>query len=86
MSDASDNLGTPTVHVCETVPLTRQTPLLHVVLPPPQPGGTPLANLTDTGYRIVSYGVSPEEVPECPKGDSYPGCEHFLVERVRNHP
>lgn len=79
MSRPELTLGTYTVHRCETVPATRETPVVHVVLPPRRPCETPLSDLRDAGYRVVAYGVLSEEIPECPEAESYPQCEHLLV-------
>lgn len=86
MSRATAGLDTYTVHWCETVPATRETPLVHVVLPPRRPLETPLTDLVDAGHRVVAYGVLPTEIPECAERDAYPGCEHHLVEPTGGHP
>lgn len=83
MSRPELSLGTYTVHRCETVPATRETPAVHVVLPPRRPCETPIGDLKDAGHRVVAYGVLPEEIPECPAADAYPGCEHLLVKPER---
>lgn len=83
MSRATPTLGTYTVHRCETVPATRDTPAWHVVLPPRRPGDTPLSDLRDAGHRVLAYGVLPSEVPECPAAEDYPACEHLLVRPTR---
>lgn len=75
-----------TLHECETVPATRETLVRHVVLPPRRPARTPLADLRDAGYRVVSYGVFPEDIPDCPAATGYPGCEHVLVDSTADPP
>lgn len=55
--------------------------VIHVVLGPPRPGGTPLTDLRDAGYEVVAYGVLSSEVPECPERDDYPTCRHVLLRR-----
>ena len=83
MSRPEFGLGTDTVHRCETVPATRDSPAVHVVLSPRRPGETPITDLRDAGHRVVAYGVLPEEIPECSEAESYPGCEHLLLKRTQ---
>jgi hypothetical protein len=73
--------GTSVIHRCETVPATGDRPVYHVVLPPRQPCETPITDLEDAGHEVLAYGVFPEEIPECPVADEYPGCEHLLLRR-----
>lgn len=70
---------TSEVHRCETVAATGGREVIHVVLPPRRPCVTPLSDLRDTGHEVLAYGVLPEEIPECPVADAYPGCEHLLL-------
>lgn len=74
--------GTHTLHRCETVPATRETSVLHVVLPPRRPTGTPLTDLRDAGHVVLAVGVLPSEVPECPEAERYPWSEHLLIRGV----
>lgn len=83
MTGDDPGLGTPVVHRCETVAATGGRGVVHVVLPPGQPGGTPLSDLRDAGHDVLAFGVLPEEIPECPDADAYPGCEHLLLRRSR---
>ena len=73
--------GKSVVHRYETVPTTGGRPVYHVVLPLRQSCETPITDLEDAGYEVLAYGVLPEEIPECPVADTYPGCEHLLLRR-----
>jgi hypothetical protein len=55
--------------------------MVHVVLPPGRPCGTPLSDLRDAGHAVLAYGVLPEEIPECPDADTHAGCEHLLIRK-----
>lgn len=83
MTGRDHSLGTPVVHRCETVAATGGRQVVHVVLPPRRPGGTPVSDLRDAGHDVLAFGVLPEEIPECPNADAYPGCEHLLLRRSR---
>jgi hypothetical protein len=67
------------VHRCETVAATGGREVVHVVLPPRRPSGTPVSDLRDAGRDVLAFGVLPGEIPECPDADAHPGCEHVLL-------
>jgi hypothetical protein len=73
-------LGTPVVHRCETVAATGRE-VVHVVLPPRRPCGTPLSDLRNAGNDVLAFGVLPEEIPDCSDSDAHPRCEHLLIRK-----
>lgn len=74
-------LGTPVAHRCETVTATGDREVVHVVLSPRRPCGTPVSDLRDAGRDVLASGVLPEEIPECSDADAHPGCKHLLLRR-----
>jgi len=60
------SLGTPVVHRCETVAATGGREVVHVVLPPRRPCGTPLSDLRDAGHDVLAFGVLPRRYQSVP--------------------
>lgn len=81
MTGYDRTLGTPVVHRCETVAATGDREVIHVVLRPRRPCATPLSDLRDAGHDVLAVGVLPSELPACAAAESYPGCEHVLLQR-----
>ena len=67
------SLGTPVVHRCELADGT-----IHAVLAPAHPTATPLTDLRDGGFRVLTLGVAPGEVT-CEAAESFTHCEQVLI-------
>jgi predicted CoA-binding protein len=84
MNDArtDHSLGTPVEHRCETVTVTCDRAVVHVVLPPRRPCSTAVTDIQDAGYGMLAVNPRASEVA-CDTMDGYPGCRHLLLWRTR---